>query len=196
MEFLANFKISNDAKKGQRRRHSLKGKKKKKKIHKYIPVASKVILRTPECCFPPVMRSVKTMPWVQGRSRVKPTVSCPEHGSTEGDRKPFRRSLGLETFPNVLMFRSFVPCAGNNNAEAASSLEVRTHNMIYCQFFKDQDFSPAETLTTKMTDKDASKTPQERMKRSCRELYFLFLLFFFFYISGTYEALSPLEGLL
>ncbi|TWW68790.1 Neuroendocrine protein 7B2 [Takifugu flavidus] len=82
MEFLVNFKHSNDAKKGNRRRHTLK------------------------------VRSMKAMPWVQGKSRVRTTISGTEHGSTSGDRKPLRRSLGLETFPNVLIFRSYDPCTG------------------------------------------------------------------------------------
>lgn len=74
----------------------------------------KVPLGAPECHFPQVMQSVKTMPWVKGRSRLRPTMSGPVHGSTSGDRKPLRRSLGLESFPNVLMFRTYVPCTGKN----------------------------------------------------------------------------------
>lgn len=118
MEFLANFKISNDAKKGNGRRHSFKGKQSTSifcLLLKFFYVLLNVI-------FFLVIRSVKTMPWVQGRSRVRPTVSCPEHRSTSGDRKPIRRSLGLETFPNVLMFRSYVPCKGKNNTQVASLL--------------------------------------------------------------------------
>lgn len=118
MEFLSNFKISNNAKKEHRRRHSFKGKQSTKicwLLLKFFYILLNVI-------FPPVMQSVKTMPWIQGRSRVRPTASCSEHGSTSGDRKPLRRSLGLETFPNVLMFRSYAPCTGKKNTKAASSL--------------------------------------------------------------------------
>lgn len=71
-----------------------------------------VPLGAPECHFPQVLRSVKTMPWVKGRSSLRTTMSGPKHGSISGDRKPLRRSLGLESFPNVLMFRNCVPHTG------------------------------------------------------------------------------------
>lgn len=62
-----------------------------------------------------VMRCVKTVPWIQGRSRVRPPASRLERGTTSGDRKPLRRSLGQETLPNVLLFRTCVPCAGKHD---------------------------------------------------------------------------------
>eukprot|EP00066_Takifugu_rubripes_P021157 XP_011610423.1 PREDICTED: rho GTPase-activating protein 11B [Takifugu rubripes] len=116
MEFLVNFKHSNDAKKGNRRRHTLK------------------------------VRSMKAMPWVQGKSRVRTTISGTEHGSTSGDRKPLRRSLGLETFPNVLLFRSYDPCT-------------------------DQDYSHAKASTNDrgVTDREPCKVPQEGIKRDLHE---------------------------
>lgn len=68
---------------------------------------------------PKVMRSVKTAPWIQGRSKVRPTVSVQEDESASGDSKTFRRSLGLDTFPNVLLFRTCMPFAGKHNMETA-----------------------------------------------------------------------------
>lgn len=65
------------------------------------------------------MQSVKTVPWIQGKSKVKPAASGQELGSTSGDRKTLRRSLGLDTFPNVLLFRTCMPCAGKCNMETA-----------------------------------------------------------------------------
>nr|XP_043905827.1 rho GTPase-activating protein 11A-like [Solea senegalensis] len=79
VEFLLNFRCPKSApsKKGQRKRHSFK-----------------------------VIRSVKTAPWNQGKSKVTPTVSEPSQESTSGVKQTLRRSVGLATFPNVLLFRT------------------------------------------------------------------------------------------
>ncbi|XP_070706001.1 rho GTPase-activating protein 11A-like [Pempheris klunzingeri] len=116
MEFLMNFHLVKDSKRGHKKRHSFK-----------------------------VMQSVKTVPWIQGRSKLRPRVSEQRQGSAPGDRPAFRRSLGLETFPNVLLFRTCMPCA-------------------------DQSFRPAAALLdgSAPADKEACKTPQERLKRDLR----------------------------
>ncbi|XP_058469716.1 rho GTPase-activating protein 11A-like isoform X2 [Solea solea] len=79
VEFLLNFSCPKSApsKKGQRKRQSFK-----------------------------VIRSVKTAPWNQGKSKVTPTVSEPSQVSTSGVKQTLRRSVGLATFPNVLLFRT------------------------------------------------------------------------------------------
>ncbi|XP_040015951.1 rho GTPase-activating protein 11A isoform X2 [Gasterosteus aculeatus] len=81
MDFLINFHPLKDAKRCHRKRHGLK-----------------------------VAWSAKTMPWVQ-RTKDRPPASEGSPESTSADRVPLRRSLGLETFPNVLLFRTCVPCA-------------------------------------------------------------------------------------
>ncbi|KAM7367669.1 hypothetical protein PAMP_013953 [Pampus punctatissimus] len=87
MEFLMNSHLLKDMKRGQRKRRSFE-----------------------------VMRSVKTMPWIQGRSKVIPTFSDQSQRSTSRDRPTLRRSLGVETFPNVLLFRTCMPCAEDGSS--------------------------------------------------------------------------------
>ncbi|KAE8286714.1 Neuroendocrine protein 7B2 [Larimichthys crocea] len=110
MEFLMNFHFMKDTKRGHRKRHSFR-----------------------------VMQSVKTVPWIQGRPKVRPPAPKEEQGSTSGGIKTLRRSLGLETFPNVQLFRTCMPCA-------------------------DQGSKPAMALMDS-PPKEACKTPQERLKR-------------------------------
>ncbi|XP_059213129.1 rho GTPase-activating protein 11A-like [Centropristis striata] len=94
MEFLINFHHPKDAKRGHRKRHSFK-----------------------------VIRSVKTAPWIPARSKVRPADSEQSQESTSGDRPGLRRSFGLETFPNVLLFRNCMPSADKEFSPAAASLE-------------------------------------------------------------------------
>ncbi|XP_038583268.1 rho GTPase-activating protein 11A-like isoform X1 [Micropterus salmoides] len=110
MEFLMNFHLLKDEKRRPKKRHSFK-----------------------------VMQSGKTASWIQGRSKVRPTVSEQNQGSISGERKSLRRSLGLETFPNVQLFRTFMP-------------------------FADQTLKPA-TVLLDSPPKHACKTLQERLKR-------------------------------
>lgn len=77
-----------------------------------------------------VMRCAKTVPWIQGRSRVRPPASRLEHDTTSGDRKPLRRSLGQETLPNVLLFRTYVPCAGKRDTVVKDTKSSQTHTVI------------------------------------------------------------------
>ncbi|CAK6962812.1 rho GTPase-activating protein 11A-like isoform X3 [Scomber scombrus] len=112
MEFLTIFHLPKDTKRGQRKRHSFK-----------------------------VIRSVKTVSWIQGRSKVSPPVSEQSQGSTSVDRPTLRRSVGLETFPNVRLFRTCLPC-------------------------EDEGFSPAAALDdSSPPGKEGCKTPHERLKR-------------------------------
>lgn len=138
-EFLVNFHFPKPAhsKRGHRKRHSFKGKWKKKKWtsspinvnangEKKTPLSNNNIRYKMELCQSPmcsliyffkyvVMRSMKTVPWIQGRSKVTPAVSEQSQGSTSGGRTTLRRSLGLETFPSVLLFRTCMPCAGKRS---------------------------------------------------------------------------------
>nr|XP_046228438.1 rho GTPase-activating protein 11A-like [Scatophagus argus] len=116
MEFLMNFHLLKDSKRGHKRRHSFK-----------------------------VRQSVKTVPFIQGRSKVEPTVLEPEQGSTSGDRKTLRRSIGLETFPSVQLFRTCMPCA-------------------------DQSFRPAAALLDSLrpAGNETCRTPREGLKRDLR----------------------------
>ncbi|XP_028460442.1 neuroendocrine protein 7B2 [Perca flavescens] len=120
MEFLMDFHFLKDTKRGHRKRHGFK-----------------------------VIRSVKTMPWVQARSKVGPPASEQSQEFTSGDGPSLRRSLGLETFPNVLLFRTYMP-------------------------HTEQDFNPATTLldSHNPVGKDACKTLQERLKRDLRLVHF------------------------
>ncbi|XP_028266288.1 rho GTPase-activating protein 11B-like isoform X2 [Parambassis ranga] len=56
------------------------------------------------------IRSVKTIPWIQGR----PKARLPEENqpSLSEDKPKLRRSNGLESFPNILLFRTFMTSAG------------------------------------------------------------------------------------
>eukprot|EP00064_Thunnus_orientalis_P012494 superscaffoldBa00001923_g12529 len=92
-----------------------------------------------------VMRSVKTVPWIQGRSKVRPPVSEQSQGSTSTDKPTLRRSVGLETFPNLLLFRTCIPCAEDGFRPAAAALDGS---------------SPP--------GKEGCKTPHERLKRDLR----------------------------
>ncbi|XP_030261033.1 rho GTPase-activating protein 11A [Sparus aurata] len=118
MEFLMNFPLLKDAKRGHKKRHSFKG-----------------------------LHSVKTVPLNQGRSKVKPAVSEVEKVSTSGGRKPLRRSLGLDSFPGVLLFRT-------------------------C--FAERGDKPAGTLldSPRPTRKDSCKAPQEKQKRDLHLTHF------------------------
>ncbi|KAM3603249.1 uncharacterized protein V6R79_019335 [Siganus canaliculatus] len=115
MEFLTHLPGLKDPKRRHKRRHSLKA-----------------------------MSSVKTAPWIPGRSKVRTT---PEQvsGTMSGNRKLLRRSHGLDTFPNILLFRSCLP-------------------------WEDHSFSPVAALvdSPRPLDRDGCKTPQERIKRELR----------------------------
>ncbi|XP_054618560.1 rho GTPase-activating protein 11A-like [Dunckerocampus dactyliophorus] len=54
---------------------------------------------------------VKTVPWFHGRSKVRTPITQQTQESILQDRPTLRRSLGLGTFPNVVLFRTCMPCA-------------------------------------------------------------------------------------
>ncbi|XP_026197404.1 rho GTPase-activating protein 11A isoform X2 [Anabas testudineus] len=119
MSFLINFnfpKHAHSKKSSQRKRHSFK-----------------------------VMRSTKTVSWIQGRSKVTLPVSEQSQGSTSGDKPSLRRSLGLENFPSILLFRTYMPSADDGVRPAVNVLDGS---------------SPV--------GKDSCKTPQQRLKRDLR----------------------------
>ncbi|XP_061842749.1 inactive Rho GTPase-activating protein 11B-like [Nerophis lumbriciformis] len=66
---------------------------------------------------------VKTVPWIQGRSKVRLPVSQQKLEPTLQEKPTLRRSLGQETFPNVLLFRTCLPSAEHNFSSAASTSE-------------------------------------------------------------------------
>lgn len=70
------------------------------------------------------MHSVKAASWVQAKSKGYTTVSVQEPESTCEDIKTLRRSHGLDTFPNVLLFRTCVPSAGNRNKNSFNRSEL------------------------------------------------------------------------
>lgn len=132
MEFLMNFPLLKDAKRGHKKRHSFKG----KTIMKLLggvgggregKELSEAFSQLKPSCVPfflfsfyfffifKGLHSVKTVPLNQGRSKVKPAVSEVEKVSTSGGRKPLRRSLGLDSFPGVLLFRTCF--AGKHNTK-------------------------------------------------------------------------------
>ncbi|XP_074541910.1 inactive Rho GTPase-activating protein 11B-like [Halichoeres trimaculatus] len=117
MDFLVNFHFLKDAKKGHKKRPSFKA-----------------------------MQSAKTVPWIKGRSKVEEPVPEETQQSTSAVKPTLRRSLGLETFPNVQLFRTCLPVA-------------------------DQSYSPATALLDS-PPKDQSKTPQETLKRDLRLVHF------------------------
>ncbi|KAL3052256.1 hypothetical protein OYC64_004914 [Pagothenia borchgrevinki] len=94
MEFLINFPVLKDARRGHRKTQSLKE---------------------------------KTAPWIPARSKVKPAVSEQSKESTSGDKPTLRRSLGMETFPNILLFRSyqcFKPDAALSDSHSLYGIEA------------------------------------------------------------------------
>lgn len=80
IEFLTDSPISKDleTKRGNRKRHSFT-----------------------------VKRAVKTVPWIQARSKAKLPDTEPD--KVPSQRTGLRRSLGHENFPNVQVFRSCLP---------------------------------------------------------------------------------------
>lgn len=92
------------------------------------------------------MQSAKTVPWIKGRSKVEAPVLEEKQELTLGVKPTLRRSLGLETFPNVQLFRTCLPLA-------------------------DQSYSPATALLGS-PPKDGSKTSQEKLKRDLRLAHF------------------------
>ncbi|XP_037541116.1 neuroendocrine protein 7B2 [Nematolebias whitei] len=108
MEFLVNFHFLKDVnpKKGNRKMNAFKE-----------------------------IRSGRTASWFQGRSKIKRGNSEPSCMSTE-DKSKLRRSLGLESFPNIQLFRT-------------------------CMHQQDQGFRPAAAVTDDFNpaDKELSKHP-------------------------------------
>ncbi|KAF7230917.1 inactive Rho GTPase-activating protein 11B [Nothobranchius furzeri] len=82
IEFLMNFPFPKDTKKANQKRHSLKA-----------------------------IRFVKTGPWIH-KPKVKRGVSEPSFETPPGARQKLRRSLGLESFPNIQLFRTCVSHTG------------------------------------------------------------------------------------
>nr|XP_057913854.1 inactive Rho GTPase-activating protein 11B-like [Doryrhamphus excisus] len=62
----------------------------------------------------------KTVPWFQGRSKVRTPITQQKQESILQERPILRRSLGLGTFPNVVLYRACMPCAEHNSSLAVS----------------------------------------------------------------------------
>ncbi|KAK1889541.1 Rho GTPase-activating protein 11B [Dissostichus eleginoides] len=105
MEFLINFPLLKDARRGHRKTQSLKE---------------------------------KTAPWIPARSKVKPAVSEQSKESTSGEKPTLRRSIGMETFPNILLFRScmpfavqsFMPDAALSDSHSLDGIEACPHEIL------------------------------------------------------------------
>lgn len=69
--------------------------------------------------------SLKSMPWVQGKSR--PTVS---QNRTPVDKPRLRRSSGINNFPNVQLFRSTLPQAGKSRTFLADVSDLQFGFMV------------------------------------------------------------------
>ncbi|XP_061610040.1 inactive Rho GTPase-activating protein 11B-like [Phyllopteryx taeniolatus] len=94
MEVLMNFHLLNEShsKKETQKRHSLK-----------------------------VLWSVKTVPWLQGKSKVRPPV---HHQESVPRRPTLRRSLGLEAFPNIVFFRACLASEDQDSSPGAAILDA------------------------------------------------------------------------
>lgn len=53
-----------------------------------------------------VIRSAKMLALIPGKAKTRPAVLEHSQGSMSRDGPKLRRSLGLDTFPNVLLFRT------------------------------------------------------------------------------------------
>ncbi|XP_060947979.1 neuroendocrine protein 7B2 [Limanda limanda] len=70
-----------------------------------------------------VIRPVKTVPCT---SKVTAAVSEQSQESTPGGRHTLRRTHGLETFPNVLLFRTCLPCTATDVSRPTSNEACKT----------------------------------------------------------------------
>lgn len=117
MDFLMDFNFPPHAqskKASNRKKHSFKS-----KLHKLFYHQSdanvKMSLGNNVLLFYSlniVMHSVKTVSWIHGRSKVTAPASEQVRQSTSGDKPSLRRSLGLDNFPNILLFRTYMTCTG------------------------------------------------------------------------------------
>lgn len=137
MGFLMNFnflKHAHSKKLSHRKRHSCKGKLQKffltsqRNPMQKMSLSKNSIRHKMELDQPAVfdqmhivVQSLKTLSWIQGRSKVTAPVSEQSQGSTSGDKPSLRRSLGLENFPSILLFRTYMPCAGKHKVKKVTS---------------------------------------------------------------------------
>uniref|UniRef100_A0A3B5AI12 Rho-GAP domain-containing protein n=1 Tax=Stegastes partitus TaxID=144197 RepID=A0A3B5AI12_9TELE len=131
--------------------------------------------KSQQVCFSPafsqthtVIRSVRTMPWIQGRSKLRPPVSEQSQSSTSADRPTLRRSHGMETFLNVHLFRASMQLSGKCSMKTKKKYQVvMNENITIVNLVLDQSFRPAAALLndSKPANKDSCKTPQGRLKR-------------------------------
>uniref|UniRef100_A0A3P9P296 Rho-GAP domain-containing protein n=1 Tax=Poecilia reticulata TaxID=8081 RepID=A0A3P9P296_POERE len=112
MKYFVNFAHLEDVfKKRNQKIRSLKGKIQaiiSEKLEFYL-------IKVAFFFFFSVKRSEKTMLWIQSKPKIRPAVSDPTLVCiTRGDSK-LRRSIGLETFPNIRLFRTCMPSEGRND---------------------------------------------------------------------------------
>ncbi|XP_019726281.1 rho GTPase-activating protein 11B-like isoform X2 [Hippocampus comes] len=65
-----------------------------------------------------ILWSVKTVPWIQGKTKVRPAVHQRRRESNLPRRPTLRRSVGLEVFPNIAFFRACMSCEDSSPAAA------------------------------------------------------------------------------
>ncbi|XP_061669119.1 rho GTPase-activating protein 11A-like [Syngnathoides biaculeatus] len=110
MEVLMNFHLLKDAhsNKETQKRHNLK-----------------------------VLWSVKTVPWIQRKSKVRRQVRQQNQESNVRKRPTLRRSLGLKAFPDIVFFRACMASEDQNSSPGAAILDALdlsgkwSSNMIY-----------------------------------------------------------------
>uniref|UniRef100_A0A3Q3H362 Rho GTPase activating protein 11B n=1 Tax=Kryptolebias marmoratus TaxID=37003 RepID=A0A3Q3H362_KRYMA len=160
MEFLMNFHFLKDvnAKKGNQKNHAFKGKK-QQKLQKFKRLK---FLIDPHFLIHAVIRSVKTVSWIQGRSKLRRGISEPRRLSS-GDKSKLRRSLGLDSFPNIQLFRACVLHPGKCSVkqEVFLSLSLSPAGRHDTKLFLDQGFRPAAAVTDGLNpaDKELSRHP-------------------------------------
>lgn len=117
--------------------------------------------------------SAKTVPRMRAKPKIYPTVQEPvvQEANCE-DRKTLRRSNGVSTFSNVLLFRTCMSTGGNHNIKSCNGFfekKCQWFFIIIIIFFyvcTEQGFTPAMALLDSPKNRSEScKTQLERLKR-------------------------------
>lgn len=117
MEFLNNFQLPKDGKHRYKKGRNFKGKGEISQACSFSRVNHTLKLSTETF-------SAKTVPRMRAKPKVYPTVQEPAVHETSSDRKILRRSNGVNSFPNVLFFRT----AGNHNMNSRNRFHLQKKN--------------------------------------------------------------------
>lgn len=112
--------------------------------------------------------SAKTVPRMRAKPKIYPTVQEPvvQEPSCE-DGKTLRRSNGVSTFSNVLLFQTYMSTGGNHNIKSCYRFFFLNVNdlFVFC-VCTEQGFTPAMALLESPRNRSEScKTQLERLKR-------------------------------